>query len=368
MTIHKIKASRVTSIVADDFIGTRGMLFYNEEKGDLRLSDGIRKGGVPLAFGNNSQLLPLDNHLANQVLTTDGNNNLSWTYANTIDLSAVDQSIIPKYDAAYSLGTADKRWRDIHVSNGSVFIGGLSLSNADGSLLLQDSVSSIPVDPDPHTVLRAVRDYNNYVSLSIQNTNTGPLASSDILLYQNSDTNSYFANFGIANSNYNYPGYEIIEPADTYLIGSGGNVKIGTAYPNHDIVFFTSGTSSLTNEIARFKDGQGLILQSPLSFSNGNIFSGSYIDLADKPSIPLDVSELSDNTNLLNKSVSIKSNDVLISTCVNTINFNGADVTVDKTGLQVDIQTQPTLLGINIDGGYPFSVYGGITPIDAGGV
>lgn len=60
MTIQKIRSGRVTSLVADEFVGEIGQIFYNEELGDLRLSDGITPGGVLLATGGGggTPLLP----------------------------------------------------------------------------------------------------------------------------------------------------------------------------------------------------------------------------------------------------------------------------------------------------------------------
>lgn len=52
MTIQKIKSGRVTSVVADEFVGDLGQIFYNEELGDLRLSDGVSPGGIPLVLGS----------------------------------------------------------------------------------------------------------------------------------------------------------------------------------------------------------------------------------------------------------------------------------------------------------------------------
>jgi len=51
MTIQKIKSGRVKNIIADAFVGERGMIFYNESLGDLRLSDGVTPGGIPLNVG-----------------------------------------------------------------------------------------------------------------------------------------------------------------------------------------------------------------------------------------------------------------------------------------------------------------------------
>jgi hypothetical protein len=49
MTIQKIKSGRVITVNADQFIGEKGTVFYNEALGDLRLSDGVTLGGIPLS-------------------------------------------------------------------------------------------------------------------------------------------------------------------------------------------------------------------------------------------------------------------------------------------------------------------------------
>ena len=51
MSIQKIKAGRVTQVVADEWVGPYGTLFYNEDLGDLRVGDGVTPGGILLAFG-----------------------------------------------------------------------------------------------------------------------------------------------------------------------------------------------------------------------------------------------------------------------------------------------------------------------------
>lgn len=51
MTIQKIKSGRVVDLIANDYIGSRGQIFYNETVGDLRLSDGQTMGGIPISIG-----------------------------------------------------------------------------------------------------------------------------------------------------------------------------------------------------------------------------------------------------------------------------------------------------------------------------
>jgi hypothetical protein len=49
MTIQKIKSGRVITVNADQFIGEKGTVFFNETGGNLRLSDGITPGGIPVS-------------------------------------------------------------------------------------------------------------------------------------------------------------------------------------------------------------------------------------------------------------------------------------------------------------------------------
>jgi hypothetical protein len=49
MTTQKIRSGRIISIDADEYIGEKGTVFYNETLGDLRLSNGVTLGGIPLA-------------------------------------------------------------------------------------------------------------------------------------------------------------------------------------------------------------------------------------------------------------------------------------------------------------------------------
>ena len=50
MAIQKIRSQRVQYDIAT-FVGNAGQIFYNEDVGDLRLSDGITQGGIPLLLG-----------------------------------------------------------------------------------------------------------------------------------------------------------------------------------------------------------------------------------------------------------------------------------------------------------------------------
>jgi hypothetical protein len=51
MSVLKIQAGRVVQTTLDTYIGIKGTIFYNEDTGELRLSDGVTPGGIPLTVG-----------------------------------------------------------------------------------------------------------------------------------------------------------------------------------------------------------------------------------------------------------------------------------------------------------------------------
>lgn len=51
MPIQKIKSGRVITVTADEYVADVGIIFYNEDVGDLRLGDGITPGGIPIGGG-----------------------------------------------------------------------------------------------------------------------------------------------------------------------------------------------------------------------------------------------------------------------------------------------------------------------------
>ena len=214
MPIQKIQSGRVITVIADNFVGNAGQLFYDESTGDIRLSDGITVGGkrilgqgsivqsatAPAAststiwydtvserlFINNTvDWIPVSGN-ASTVLSTASTtvlggikvgNELSISNTGTLNvvLSAVGQDVIPSIDAEYSLGSAQLRWKELYVSTGSVYIGDLRLSNDNGTLLVGDTTE---LDLDPHSVFRGERDVDDYINISLRNLNTGSSASS----------------------------------------------------------------------------------------------------------------------------------------------------------------------------------------------
>ena len=51
----------------------------------------------------------------------------------------INQSLIPDTDSAYDLGASDKKWKDLHLSGGTINLGGLRIKDQNGTFVVQDS-------------------------------------------------------------------------------------------------------------------------------------------------------------------------------------------------------------------------------------
>ena len=92
MAIQKLFTSRVRNALGPTFVGERGRLFYDENTGQLRLSDGHTPGGQTIAVTTN-------------IVTTE--------------------SIIPDTDNAYGIGTEALRWNHLHLGTGGIYFDGV---------------------------------------------------------------------------------------------------------------------------------------------------------------------------------------------------------------------------------------------------
>jgi len=93
---------------------------------------------------------------------------------------------------------------------------------------------------------------NNYTQFSLQNLNSGTLASSDFVITADTgnDTTNY-SDMGVASSGHSDSSYTIILPLDAYYYTNGGNLVLGTQTVGKIIKFHQAGTLT-ANEVARF--------------------------------------------------------------------------------------------------------------------
>jgi hypothetical protein len=93
---------------------------------------------------------------------------------------------------------------------------------------------------------------NNYIEVSLYNSNTGTSASADFSLYDTGGLSSnYYIDIGINGKNFSQPGvWTINGPSDGYLYAGNSNLSIGTPSVGTFINFFT-GNSLASNERMR---------------------------------------------------------------------------------------------------------------------
>ena len=136
MPIRKIKAGLVLTKDVDEFVGEPGYLFYDESpNGDktLRISDGVTPGGV--TFLNALGSASADSTVTNLLYSSDST------------AVQIQDNFVPTEDNVYSLGTSDKRFSEIHVAEGSIFLGGLVLKDrGDGAMQVFQSDGVTPAD------------------------------------------------------------------------------------------------------------------------------------------------------------------------------------------------------------------------------
>jgi hypothetical protein len=124
------------------------------------------------------------------------------------------------------------------------------------------------------TVIQSTGNYDGFIQYNIQNINTGSNASSDLVATNDNPAGDAYIDVGINSRAYNNPTYELQHANDGYVYVNantnypGGNLVLSTTATGRDIIFSTGGTTH-ANEIARFKDGVGLVMQGkPIKFAD----------------------------------------------------------------------------------------------------
>ena len=125
----------------------------------------------------------------------------------------------------------------------------------------------------PNSVAQFISNTAIFSQVNFQNLN--PKGSGDIVITaDNGDNSNNYLDLGVQGSNMDADPLFDLPNADGYLYMHGrdaqkqGNLWIGTATSNTDLIFFT-GDHKQANEIGRFEDGVGLSLRMPIKFVDG---------------------------------------------------------------------------------------------------
>jgi hypothetical protein len=122
MPVQKIKSGRIITVQAETYVGDKGVIFYDEDKAELRLSDGVTPGG--LLFGGDG----IKRATAAQ-----------WAAENPI----LEQGILGlEIDTGlFKFGNGQSYWLDLPYAVSSTLSGlsdVLAVNPGDGSVLVYD--------------------------------------------------------------------------------------------------------------------------------------------------------------------------------------------------------------------------------------
>ena len=82
-------------------------------------------------------------------------------------LSAVDRNIVPAADNTYSLGTSSLKWKDVHVSGGTIYLGNIQLKDTgSNSLSVLSADGSTQADVEIGNLLTIVGDDSTGTTVS----------------------------------------------------------------------------------------------------------------------------------------------------------------------------------------------------------
>ena len=219
-----------------------------------------------------------------------GPTGLGTNYTNTNVLSylqVVSGNILPSANLTYSLGSAKFQWKDLYVSNSTIFIGGVPLSVdvggnllVNGNLITSGATHISALSNGSYTVSLGT---DGYLNLPNGVDNNGALIQSANTVRINS--NNKFWNFGTAGT--------LTLPYNNYLETTDINLKIGSQ--SHVIIranaeygettkswtFGTDGnlitpTGGILGDV--FNDGYGLGLQAPAGGSYVTVGSSNQLN------------------------------------------------------------------------------------------
>ena len=115
-TTFRAYVEKLGATQAADFIGNEGDLFYDPNTASLRVSDGVTPGGIAVVG------------------------------VSTVSGGPIQQSLVPDADATYDLGSPTNQWRDLYLTNASMYLGGTKVAATGNQLTVDDSPVALESD------------------------------------------------------------------------------------------------------------------------------------------------------------------------------------------------------------------------------
>lgn len=263
-----------SGIIVNRGISSNTALHYNETLGVWRLTNnGTLYGNISTNVGNvlYSNANSLSYYASNGDTLSTAGANLTWNGANTLTVTG-NVNATNFNGPSYGLHTGNVS--GLILTNTQPFIntlGNLTNVNVDGTTtsgellilgnativgLLQVNTNVVSTSAGifqgnadtgiealyagksgftflPNVVAQFTTNLNHYTQLNIQNVNSGPEASGDIVITaDNGDDTMNYLDLGLGSSGYNFSGFSAYYPNDGYLLIDGGNLLLNVEDPD----------------------------------------------------------------------------------------------------------------------------------------
>ena len=302
MATRKIQAGRVITLPVTEFIGDKGTIFYDEFTGELRLSDGITPGGILLSFGGGGGPGPTGPQGPQGLTGPQGPTGPQGIQGNT--------------------GPQGPQ-------------GLTGPQGPTGPQGLQGNIGPQGPKGDTATLEISLITLGNTVTNTVTNVTALRFDSDsgfDVINLGGGaakvQLNSTFKFWNVDNN----PGL-VAEGLDTvnFISGTATNIVALISGTNKSLTFSVSPATSST--LGAVKIGTGLSISPDGTVNVTGSGTSAFTDLTDTPN------SYSGSANYI----------VTVNSSSNGLNF-----------------TAPNAVLYNLDGGYPFSIYGGIENLDLG--
>ena len=159
-----------------------------------------------------------------------------------------------------------------------------SLSLTDTGILYLDQNGAYDGQKVSGTTFRIDTDQPNYTQIYVKNHNSGTTATSDLMIFNNTNTlDSQYIDLGINSWSYSEPGYSLHAPGSGYLFTKDTDLVVGTEGINTRLIFH-AGQTDVTSSAAivdgyawRFNRDVQIVVGTPgpLNFTVWNTLNNS---------------------------------------------------------------------------------------------
>lgn len=129
----QVLLKRGNTSASSSYTGPIGEITLDTDTKQLRVHDGVTVGGTVVV--GEANLYPITTRVDQLELGQTAANTIMASIP-VVDLVSIASNILPSTSLAYSLGSADKQWRDLWVGNSTVYIGGTPLTIIGNTLMV----------------------------------------------------------------------------------------------------------------------------------------------------------------------------------------------------------------------------------------